>query len=140
MRPWSGRNPASLRNPARRYVALAQPAPERYDTCSSLTYPEWTGKPIPLESADRRLDAVRKDHGLAPNHGFDHRRRPFRPLCNAQDHYLEGLSVFRTFEGEYIGGLLPSAARQREPGPGWVSVSDGGRIDARRIIRRNRHH
>lgn len=33
--------------PGTSYVALAQPAPERYDTCSSLTYPEWTGKPIP---------------------------------------------------------------------------------------------
>jgi hypothetical protein len=29
------------------YVALAQSAPERYDACSSLTYPEGTGKPIP---------------------------------------------------------------------------------------------
>jgi hypothetical protein len=29
------------------YVALAQPAPERYDTCSALNYPEATGKPIP---------------------------------------------------------------------------------------------
>ena len=29
------------------YVALAQPAPERYDTCSALDYPEPTGKPIP---------------------------------------------------------------------------------------------
>jgi hypothetical protein len=29
------------------YVALAQPAPERYDTCSALNYPEPTGKSIP---------------------------------------------------------------------------------------------
>jgi hypothetical protein len=29
------------------YVALAQQAPERYDTCSALNYPEPTGKSIP---------------------------------------------------------------------------------------------
>lgn len=29
------------------YVALTQQAPERYDTCSALNYPEPTGKPIP---------------------------------------------------------------------------------------------
>jgi hypothetical protein len=29
------------------YVALPQKAPERYDTCSALNYPESTGKPIP---------------------------------------------------------------------------------------------
>ena len=29
------------------YVALAQQAPERYDTCSALNYQEPTGKPIP---------------------------------------------------------------------------------------------
>ena len=33
--------------PGTSYVALAQPAPERYDACSSLTYPEGAGKPIP---------------------------------------------------------------------------------------------
>jgi hypothetical protein len=30
-----------------RYVALDQQAPERYDSCSTLNYPEPTGKPIP---------------------------------------------------------------------------------------------
>jgi hypothetical protein len=35
------------------YVALAQQAPERYDTCSALNYPEPTGKSIPWN----RLDA-----------------------------------------------------------------------------------
>jgi hypothetical protein len=29
------------------YVRLDQPAPERYDTCSALHYPEPTDKPIP---------------------------------------------------------------------------------------------
>jgi hypothetical protein len=39
---------AGLRfEPGTSYVALAQPAPERYDTCSTLGYPERTGKPIP---------------------------------------------------------------------------------------------
>jgi hypothetical protein len=36
-----------LFEPGTSYVALAQPAPERYDTCSALDYPEPTGKPIP---------------------------------------------------------------------------------------------
>jgi hypothetical protein len=36
-----------LFEPGTSYVALAQPAPERYDTCSALDYPEATGKPIP---------------------------------------------------------------------------------------------
>jgi hypothetical protein len=36
-----------LFEPGTSYVALAQPAPERYDTCSALNYPETTGKPIP---------------------------------------------------------------------------------------------
>ena len=39
---------AGLRfEPGTSYVALAQPAPERYETCSALDYPEATGKPIP---------------------------------------------------------------------------------------------
>ena len=39
---------AGLRfEPGASYVALAQPAPERFDTCSALDYPEPTGKPIP---------------------------------------------------------------------------------------------
>jgi hypothetical protein len=39
---------AGLRfEPGTSYVAPAQPAPERYDTCSTLGYPEPTGKPIP---------------------------------------------------------------------------------------------
>ena len=33
--------------PGTSYVALTQPGPERYDTCSGLDYPEATGKPIP---------------------------------------------------------------------------------------------
>jgi hypothetical protein len=36
-----------LFGPGTSYVALAQPAPEHYDTCSALDYPEATGKPIP---------------------------------------------------------------------------------------------
>jgi hypothetical protein len=36
-----------LPEPGTSYVALAQPAPERYDACSSLTYSEGAGKPIP---------------------------------------------------------------------------------------------
>ncbi len=36
-----------LFEPGTSYVALAEPAPERYDTCSALDYPEPTGKPIP---------------------------------------------------------------------------------------------
>jgi hypothetical protein len=36
-----------LFEPGTSYVALAQPAPERYDTCSALDYPKATGKPIP---------------------------------------------------------------------------------------------
>jgi hypothetical protein len=39
---------AGLRlEPGTSYVALPQPAPERYDTCSSLDYQEAGGKPIP---------------------------------------------------------------------------------------------
>lgn len=33
--------------PGTSYVALAQPAPERHDACSSLTYSKGAGKPIP---------------------------------------------------------------------------------------------
>jgi hypothetical protein len=36
-----------LFEPGTSYVALAESAPERYETCSALAYPEPTGKPIP---------------------------------------------------------------------------------------------
>jgi hypothetical protein len=36
-----------LPEPGTSYVALAQPVPERQDACSSLTYSEGAGKPIP---------------------------------------------------------------------------------------------
>jgi hypothetical protein len=43
----AGTEAGLLFEPGTSYVALAQPAPERYDTCSGLDYPEATGKPIP---------------------------------------------------------------------------------------------
>jgi hypothetical protein len=43
----AGMDAGLLFEPGTSYVALAQPAPERYDTCSALDYPEATGKPIP---------------------------------------------------------------------------------------------
>jgi hypothetical protein len=42
-----GTDAGLLFGPGTSYVALTQPAPERYDTCSALNYPEATGKPIP---------------------------------------------------------------------------------------------
>lgn len=43
----AGTEPGLLMKHGTAYVALAQGAPETYDTCSGLNYPEPTGKPIP---------------------------------------------------------------------------------------------
>jgi hypothetical protein len=43
----AGTEPGLLMKHGTTYVALAQGAPETYDTCSGLNYPEPTGKPIP---------------------------------------------------------------------------------------------
>jgi hypothetical protein len=70
------------------YVALAQGAPETYDTCSGTELPRSNGQANPWNRWTVGSMLCVGPH-IWNHYEFDHRGRPFRPLCDAADHYLE---------------------------------------------------